>query len=36
MHYFTLAEKLDGTGMLQRLDRLGEKGGDFDNIKEQY
>lgn len=36
LQYFTLAEKRDGTGMLDRLDKLGEGGRDFNNIQEQY
>ncbi len=36
LHYFNLVEKRDGTGMLERLDRLGEHGAGFNNIQEQY
>ena len=36
LHYFTLTEKYDGTGMMQRLDKLGEGGNDFNNTGEQY
>ncbi len=36
LHYFTLTEKYDGTGILKRLDKLGESGTDFNNIQEQY
>ena len=36
LHYYSLTEKFDGTGMLQRLDALGNSGNDFNNIQEQY
>lgn len=36
IHYFNLAERHDGTGMMQRLDTLGGSGNDFDNIQEHY
>lgn len=36
LHYFNLAEKQDGTGMMRRLDTLGGSGNDFDNIQEHY
>ena len=36
IHYFNLAERHDGTGMMQRLDTLGRSGNDFDNIQEHY
>jgi len=36
LHYFNLAERHDGTAMMQRLDTLGKTGNDFDNIEEHY
>jgi hypothetical protein len=36
LNYFSLAEKLDGTGLLKRLDTLGRPGSDFNNVEEQY
>lgn len=36
IHYFNLAERHDGTGMMQRLDTLSGSGNDFDNIQEHY
>ncbi|HEX8278284.1 MAG TPA: hypothetical protein VF540_06295, partial [Segetibacter sp.] len=36
LHYFSLAEKYDGTGMMKRLDKLGESNNDFNNVHEQY
>ncbi|MEJ7829689.1 MAG: hypothetical protein WKF91_15875 [Segetibacter sp.] len=36
LHYFNLAERQYGTGVLQRLNTLGEKGNDFNNVQEQY
>lgn len=36
LHYFNLAERHDGTAMMRKLDTLGETGGDFNNIQEQY
>jgi hypothetical protein len=36
IHYFNLAERHDGTGMMQRLDTLGRSGNDFDNTQEHY
>lgn len=36
LHYFNLAEKHDGTGMMRRLDSIGGNHQDFDNIQEQY
>ncbi len=36
LHYFNLAERHDGTGMMRRLDTLGGSGNDFDNIQEHY
>jgi hypothetical protein len=36
LHYFNLAERHYGTGIMQRLDTLGEKGNDFNNVQEQY
>ena len=36
LQYFSLVEKRDSTGMIQRLDKLGESNQDFGNIKEDY
>ncbi len=36
LNYFNLSERLDGTGMMRKLDTLGENEGGFDNIQEQY
>ncbi len=36
LHYFNLAERQYGTGVMQRLNTLGEKGNDFNNVQEQY
>jgi ABC-type dipeptide/oligopeptide/nickel transport system permease component len=36
LHYFNLAERHDGTGMLQRLNELGGSDNDFNNVHEQY
>jgi hypothetical protein len=36
LHYFNLAEKHDGTGMMKKLDSLGSSDRNFDNIQEQY
>lgn len=36
LHYFSLAEKQDGTGIMQRIDKLGNTDSDFTNIQEQY
>ncbi len=36
LHYFNLAERHDGTGMMRRLDTLGGSGNEFDNIQEHY
>ena len=36
LHYFNLAEKYDGTGMMRKLDSIGGKDQNFDNIQEQY
>lgn len=36
LHYFNLAERHDGTGMMRRLDTLGGSGNDFNNIQEHY
>ena len=36
LHYFTLVEQRDGTGMLQRIDTIGSGESSFDNIEEQY
>lgn len=36
LHYFNLVERLDGTGMLKRLDTIGKNNNNFDNTEEQY
>ena len=36
LHYFNLAEKYDGTGMMRKLDSIGGNDQNFDNIQEQY
>jgi hypothetical protein len=36
LHYFTLAEKYDGTGMMKRLDKLGGSNDEFNNVQEQW
>ncbi len=36
LHYFNLAERHYGIGMMQKLDTLGGKGNDFNNSQEQY
>jgi hypothetical protein len=36
LHYFTLTEKYEGTGILKRLNNLGSTGANFNNIDEQY
>jgi hypothetical protein len=36
LHYFTLTEKTEGTGILKRLNNLGSTGANFNNIEEQY
>lgn len=36
LNYFSLAEKHDGTGILQRLDKIGNSDNNFDNTQEQY
>lgn len=36
LHYFSLVEKLDGSGILQRIEKMGSSDSDFNNIKEQY
>jgi hypothetical protein len=36
LHYFTLTEKYEGTGILKRLNNLGSAGANFNNIDEQY
>ncbi len=35
-HYFTLVEKRDGTGLLSRIDSIGTKDSNFNNIEEEY
>jgi hypothetical protein len=36
LHYFNLAERHDGTGMMRKLETLGGSGNDFNNIEEHY
>jgi len=36
LHYFTLVERRDGTGILSRIDSIGTDKNRFDNIEEQY
>lgn len=36
LHYFNLVERLEGTGMLRRLDTIGKNNNNFDNTEEQY
>jgi hypothetical protein len=36
LQYFTLVEQRDGTGILQRIDSIGNDKNNFDNIEEQY
>lgn len=36
LHYFNLTERLDGTGMMGRLNSLGEGNTDFNNIQEEF
>ena len=36
LHYFNLAERLDGTGILQRLDSIGDSSANFNNTREEY
>ena len=36
LHYFNLAEKYDGTGMMRKLDSIGDNEQNFDNTQEQY
>lgn len=36
LHYFSLVEKMDGSGIMQRIDKIGSSDSDFNNIKEQY
>lgn len=36
LHYFNLVERLEGTGMLKRLDNIGKNNNNFDNTEEQY
>jgi hypothetical protein len=36
LHYFNLSERYDGTGMLRKIDSIGNGGADFNNIQEQY
>jgi hypothetical protein len=34
--YYNLVERRDGTGILQRIDKIGSPGDNFDNIDKQY
>lgn len=36
LHYFNLTERFDGTGMMRKLDSIGDATQNFDNIQEQY
>lgn len=36
LHYYTLTEKLDATGVITRLNNLGQGGTDFSTVKEDY
>ncbi len=36
LHYFTLTERHDGTGIMRRLDNLGQTGSNFNDIKEEF
>lgn len=36
LHYYNLAERRDGVGMMRKLDSIGESSTNFDNIQEQY
>lgn len=36
LHYFNLTERYDGTGMMRRLDSIGDNEQNFDNTQEQY
>jgi hypothetical protein len=36
LHYFNLVESHDGTGLLQRVETMGEDKNNFDNVQEQY
>jgi len=36
LHYFNLTERSEGTGIMRRLNALGESGTDLNNIQEQY
>jgi hypothetical protein len=36
LHYFNLTEKYDGTGMMRKLDSIGDNEQNFDNTQEQY
>jgi len=36
LHYFNLSEQIDGTGILARLDSIGEDATGFNNIQEEY
>jgi len=36
LHYFNLVERLEGTGILKRLDTIGNNNNNFDNTEEQY
>ncbi|MCY7422332.1 MAG: hypothetical protein LH478_11390 [Chitinophagaceae bacterium] len=36
LHYYNLAERKDGVGMMRKLDSIGDGTTNFDNIQEQY
>ncbi len=36
LHYFNLSERYDGTGMMRKLENIGDTPTSFDNIQEQY
>jgi hypothetical protein len=35
-HYFNLVEKRDGTGILSRINSIGDTTDNFNNIEEEY
>lgn len=36
LNYFTLVEIKDGTGILNRINNIGKKNNDYDNVEEEY
>lgn len=36
LHYFNLVERMEGTGILKRLDTIGKNNNNFENTEEQY